>query len=147
MAGRNGHLVSPVVLDASTFLGYALGDDRSGVADRVVERLLDSVAVVPWLFFYEARNGLRKSEVNGWLTAAQVDQSLADLADLAVRHVAPSDDAKIMVLARDHRLKFNDACYLDVALRLGGRLASFDNSLRRAAREAGVALLDGDADA
>nr|WP_259737280.1 hypothetical protein [Synechococcus sp. CS-1329] len=45
-----------------------------------------------------------------------------------------------MTLARSHRLSVYDAAYLELSLRVGGRLASFDRRLRAATDAAGGRL-------
>ena len=49
--------------------------------------------------------------------------------------------SETLTLARQHGLTAYDAAYLELAVRAGARLASLDNSLRRAAESMGVELL------
>ena len=46
------------------------------------------------------------------------------------------------LLAREHELSTYDACYLELAERMGLPLATLDSDLRKAASSAGVQLVD-----
>jgi predicted nucleic acid-binding protein len=48
----------------------------------------------------------------------------------------------VLRLARTHRLTIYDAAYLDLAIQRGIELATRDGDLRRAARTAGVTLIE-----
>jgi len=51
-----------------------------------------------------------------------------------------SSRIQLLTLARSHRLSVYDAAYLELSLRVGGRLASFDRRLRAATDAAGGRL-------
>ena len=143
MTRSASHARGPVVLDASVYLSHVTGDANAAKGGHLVAAATGAGIFVPRLYWYEARNGLRKAELNQRLSTTEVDSLLAMLGDYPIRYDDPPDDAAVMTLSRARKLKFNDACYLDLALRLNLRLSSFDRSLRRAAGEAGVPLFDG----
>ena len=75
------------------------------------------------------------------LPAGMADQIAETIDDLNIRlDVTPSGPV-VMDLCRRHNLTAYDALYLEAALRHGGRLASLDRALLRAAEAEGVATL------
>ena len=78
-----------------------------------------------------------------------IEPEASDLfrARLASLPISCDDDtaqerqSRLVVLARCHGLSSYDATYLELAQRLGARLASFDRRLNQAATAAGVALV------
>ena len=69
----------------------------------------------------------------------------AFLHDLTHLNIVPDrapDGARILHLARLHRLTVYDAAYLELAGCLALPLATLDTALQRSAGEAGVTLLD-----
>ncbi len=130
------------VVDASLLASIVLRDDPTLIADAVAIKLSSHVSAAPALCWYELRNALRKAEVNKQIAPAAVDDALNRLDRFDIEF----DEVRVestMSLARDHKLKFHDACYLELSLRHALPLATLDKSLRRAAGEAQVMLYDG----
>jgi predicted nucleic acid-binding protein len=75
---------------------------------------------------------------------AQVADAIGSLARLPIA-TDQADAAQrardSLSLARQHRLTVFAACYLDLALRRALPLATRDDALQRAAREAGIELI------
>jgi predicted nucleic acid-binding protein len=134
------------VLDASVALRWFLSDPVPAYARQVRRLMLDGAqAMVPALWHLEMANGLAVAERRGILSAADVDQSLSDIERLLGQAVE-TDPALVsarqaLTTARAFRLSGYDAVYLDVAPRERLPLATLDEELRAAARQAGVALL------
>jgi predicted nucleic acid-binding protein len=97
---------------------------------------------VPSLWRLEVANSLTAVRQKR-ITQEFRNQSLADLARLRIRldpdTAAHAWDATLK-LADQYKLTTYDAAYLELAQRLALRLATLDQDLRRAARNAGVPL-------
>jgi len=133
------------VVDASVTLSWYLDDEPNDYADRMLNRLADDSAVVPNIWFLEVANGLLIAERRGRITQADVARVSGTLTGLPISVGDLSLDAAlgpIFTLARSHDLSAYDAAYLELAMREGLPLASVDESLRRAARVAGVELAE-----
>lgn len=134
------------VLDASVALRWFLDHPVPVYANRVKRVFLKGVrAVVPALWQLEMSNGLAVAERRSILTAADVDQAIIDVEQIAAQAV--DTDSTVVSLrqslatARAFQLSAYDAVYLDLARRLKLPLATLDDRLRAAAGRAGVELL------
>jgi predicted nucleic acid-binding protein len=114
----------------------------------VTEDLLAEVgsqgAVAPGLWPIETANVLWVSERRGRISLAERTQALTTLADLPIEidaRTAALAFGATSALAARLDLTVYDACYLELALRLGLPLASLDKRLCQAASAAGVALI------
>lgn len=133
-----------LVVDASVAAGWVLPDEtgETGVGGSPAPLLASAGRIVaPWLFWAEFRNVLVMSERRGRLPAGAVEEAVAAIEGLGiVLDTMPSGPA-VLDLARRHGLTVYDALYLELALRLRGRLATRDAALRRAAGAEGVAAV------
>ncbi|HET9731991.1 MAG TPA: type II toxin-antitoxin system VapC family toxin [Acidimicrobiales bacterium] len=117
-----------IVLDASVLIAYLEGEDEHhGAAEALLAREIDDDF---------GANPLTLAEV---LVVPARDDRL-DEARLALREVEveelpfPGDTAvKLALLRSETGLKMPDCCVLLAAEQVGGRLASFDDGLRKAA--------------
>jgi predicted nucleic acid-binding protein len=78
------------------------------------------------------------AERRGRIAAEQVAHALMLVNALPFEedeHTAEEVPGRILSLARRHQLTVYDAAYLELALRRGAALASFDEQLVRAARQ------------
>ena len=133
------------VLDASVALRWFLDHPVSAYADRVKQQMLAGArAVVPSLWHLEVANGLAVAERRGVLTAADVDECVADIENLLAQAI--ETDRGLIPLgpalqtARRFGLSAYDAAYLNVARQERLPLATLDERLRRAAAASGVRL-------
>ncbi len=136
-----------MVLDASMALSWFM--ERTAKAERLRSdkalALLDSsAAMVPVLWFSEVANACLVAERRRIVTPAQTADYLGRLAALPI---APDPimpglrrDA-VLGLGREHGLSAYDAAYLELAMRAGAALATFDTALTRAAVAVGVIIL------
>ncbi|WP_229417216.1 type II toxin-antitoxin system VapC family toxin [Massilia sp. Root418] len=131
-----------LVLDASMALAWLFERTLAAEADcarRVLAGLLQATVVVPPLWHQEVANGALVGERRNLVAGAQIDAFLAQLRRLPV-----STDETLPLppisLARKCGLTVYDACYLELALRSGAVLATFDRRLAAAARGAGCAV-------
>lgn len=132
------------VLDASVALAWCFEDEAIPAADKVLEYLRGSKAIVPGLWFLEVGNALLSAERRGRLTPAESVHFLGLLCQLPIQveELSPRQAwEEILSLARIYRLSTYDAVYLALAIRRGLPLASLDGDLCRAAAECGVQTL------
>ncbi len=132
------------VLDASITLAWTFVDERTVAADKVLDRVLSTGASVPSLWKLEVANALHSAVRRRRCDEAFVDQTLADLARLAIE-LDEETGARAWTdtrrLSREEGLTLYDASYLELALRLNGPLASADAALCDAARRRGLEVL------
>lgn len=134
------------VLDASVSLRWFLDRPVPTYASRVKQLLVDgSLAVVPALWHLEMANGLVVAQRRGVLTSSDVDESLVYLEQLLAQMIE-SDAALVsirqsLLTARKFQLSSYDAAYLETAQRGNLPLATLDQPLRAAAKQAGVEIV------
>ena len=136
-----------LVVDASVTLSW-LFERETGAERRRSVSALDwletDTAVVPALWQTEVLNALLVGERRKLIKPAQSAEYLArlDLLPIAVDSASPSArrDA-VLGLGRQHELTAYDATYLDLAIRSGGPLATFDRQLVKAAGAVGVEVI------
>jgi predicted nucleic acid-binding protein len=135
-----------LVLDASTALAWIFertDPDERVLADRLLETMITADALVPALWHTEVANALLVAERRGVVDEARVIDYLHRLCRLPIVTDDVSVAARqelVMALGREHRLSAYDATYLELALRTGSVLASFDVKLVAASRAAGVTI-------
>lgn len=137
-----------LVIDASMALAWIFERGKPAeaeCADRVLKTIAHVNAIVPSLWHTEVANALLVGERRKVVTEAQVIDYLTRLDHLpiAVNDAPPADRRdQVMALAREHGLTAYDAIYLDLALRLGAVLATFDSKLADAMRRAGGTVFE-----
>lgn len=129
------------VLDASAAVVWLLGDSNEPLVVALPKLIRAQSAIVPAIWAYEMHNALLVTERAGRASPADVDRLRRDLAAFPIVVDWNRDDDAAFELARRRRLPFYDASYLELALRLGDPLATFDRALARAARAERVVLL------
>jgi predicted nucleic acid-binding protein len=132
------------VVDSSAALSWVLPGEATHDTDALLTAVGDLGAVAPGLWPLEIANVLWQAERRGRLTLAERTQALAILGELPIRideRTAALAFGPTSVLAAGRGLTVYDACYLELALRLGLPLASLDNRLCDAAFSAGVSLI------
>ncbi|WP_311196909.1 type II toxin-antitoxin system VapC family toxin [Rugamonas apoptosis] len=137
-----------LVLDASMALAWMF--ERADAvqrdcADRAVLALTSVAGLVPPLWHVEVANALLVGERRRVITPAQSQQFLSRLDQLPITVDSALPGSRrdaVMGIARQYGLSAYDACYLDLAVRTMATLATFDNKLADAARNAGVALFE-----
>jgi predicted nucleic acid-binding protein len=136
-----------LVLDASVALGWIFqrtSKRERDLADRVLAALAEREnPLVPWIWHLEVINALLVAERRGVISQDRGSRFLQRLRELPIRTEAVPPvalDPHLHGLARSAALSSYDACYLDLALRSGSRLATFDRDLAAAAAGEGVEL-------
>jgi len=138
-----------LVLDASAALAWFIqrADSKEAAqADEILSNVELEEAVVPALWFTEVINGLLVAERSRHANPAKVALFLGELAALPIAEdrVRPLvAQAEALSLARRHGLSAYDAVYMELALRTGRILATFDKQLAKAVRKAGGQVFGG----
>jgi predicted nucleic acid-binding protein len=131
------------VLDASVALAWFLtrnDPNEAGLAQHALQVTMTQGALVPHLWYPEVANALVLAERHRASTSQASSGFLADLdslpitLDLNLPHLTQN---KVVALARNHQLTAYDAIYLELALRKGAPLATFNRKLAEACRKAG----------
>ena len=131
------------MLDASTTAVWAFDDEDHPIAAAALRIMLDDMAIVPSLWWFELRNALVTNERRKRTTAERTAQFLTFLDGLSIEIDMLPHEEGVFALARGHGLTFYDASYLETAKRRGLPLATIDKALRKAALVEGVALIGG----
>jgi predicted nucleic acid-binding protein len=133
-----------IVLDASVALAWQI--HRADPAEELLAtKALVQVemygAIVPVLWYAEVANGLLVAERKGVSTERSTASFLADLAQMPIDPDVASPSSlpgELVLTGRMCSVTAYDAAYLELALRTGRALATFDRKLAQAARSAGV---------
>ena len=136
-----------LVLDPSLTLSWYFEDERTTLADALLDRVVDSGAVVPPLWRIEVLNAFQMAIRRKRIDAAFRDAALAKLRAMPIT-VDPEADAHAWTttlhLTDRFRLTAYDAVYLELAQRLHLPLASLDKELRAAGASLSIPLLGSD---
>ena len=134
------------VLDNSVTMRWFFDSGTHAYADAILADLqsLTNEAVVPILWRYETSAVLAREQSRGTIPAQEIVLFMGDLDALPItvddessRRVFPDAHQ----LAVTYRLTTYDASYLELALRRAVPLATLDNDLIAACRQAGVPVL------
>ncbi len=134
------------VLDASIALSWCFQDEATSTTWALLDRLEREAAAVPVLWFLELGNILSAAERRGRLTSARSAEFLNLLDGLDIQtddETAPRALRETLALAKAQNITTYDACYLELAMRLGVPLATKDARLAQAASRLGVPVLGG----
>jgi predicted nucleic acid-binding protein len=134
-----------LVLDVSATLGFLLKDEQDRLSLAALANIEKGVpASVPSHWIIEVANALLMAERRKRISQAEAAEILhlvqtlpITVDDETARHMAGDTYA----LARQFGLTIYDAAYLELAMRQSATLATTDQALAKAARAAGVALL------
>jgi predicted nucleic acid-binding protein len=129
------------VLDSSLALAWALPDEVSQRADEFLDQQTPvSVFWVPALWWYEVSNALLMAQQRKRIKEVDRLQTIDLLGQLPLQTDTPNTGIVryIQELSFAHSLSAYDASYLELALRKGLGLATFDSRLKQAAEKAGL---------
>ena len=131
------------VLDTSVAMAWCFEDEANLYADAVLDSLIDNVALAPSIWPLEVGNVLLVAERRKRISQSDSMRFLELLNSLPIKVEILSEQRMfeaILNLARKQKISSYDASYLDLALQTGFKLATLDQSLRKAAARCGVAL-------
>jgi predicted nucleic acid-binding protein len=137
--------MKPLVIDCSVTMAWCFEDEGSELADKVLDHLADTEAWVPSLWAFEVANVLLVAERRGRLTPADSTRFVALLSDLPILIDDSAHEhalGPVLSTGRDLGLSSYDATYLELAMRLGGAMATGDERLRAACRKSGIPVFE-----
>lgn len=135
------------VLDNSVTMRWFFGDGKPAelrYAGLVLDSLNKASAVVPVTWGLEVANVIAKAEAKAIVTEARSRTFLELLEGINIEVDQATFSRSLsdtLQLARRYRLSAYDASYLELALRRSLPLATLDEDLQKAAKNAGVARL------
>lgn len=135
--------MSEVTLDASVALAWCFPDEREGEAEQILLALAGHRILVPAIWGLELANALLVGQRQKRLGPQEIQNFAALLAELPLildNRPVLHQLTHVLPVAREHNLSAYDAAYLELALRRGTALATFDSKLRKAAKATGVEL-------
>jgi len=135
-----------VVIDASTALAWCFPDERSDYADAVLVALDGKTILVPAVWSLEIANAVLVGERKKRLRQPEILRFTTLLQNLSViEDVRPVGGhvANVLPLARQYSLSAYDAAYLELSIRHSAPLATLDEKLEKAARQARVKIFSG----
>jgi len=131
------------VLDASIALAWCFEDEATPSTLELLDTLESHVAHVPSLWGLEVSNILLGAERKQRISQAQIAQFIELMDQLNIQvdsETANRAFHETIALAHSTKLTTYDACYLELAMRLGLPLATKDQALAQAALNLGVSL-------
>lgn len=135
------------VLDNSVTMRWFFGDGKPAelrYAGLVLDSLNKASAIVPVTWGLEVANVIARAEAKAIVTEARSRTFLELLEGINVEVDQATFSRSLsdtLQLARRYRLSAYDASYLELALRRSLPLATLDEDLQKAAKNAGVARL------
>jgi predicted nucleic acid-binding protein len=136
--------MSGFVLDCSVAISWIMSDESSDVSLHMLELAATDGAIVPSIWPLEVGNVLLNAERNKRITLQQRRSAIFTLNELPIKidHLT-ADHAFLETtsLAEEHNLTLYDASYLELAIRYGLPLGTFDKQLKLAAKQRKVILL------
>ena len=133
-----------LILDASATLAWLVrrvDPSEDQLADEVLRSVRTRYAIVPSLWYPEVANGILVAGRRGGVSQSTSASFLrmVDALPVVEDETPPlTVQPTVLMLARAYKLTGYDATYLELVLRKGGELATFDRKLADAARTVGV---------
>ena len=130
-----------VVIDASMALAWVIEraqSDEAAQAEALLRRCGEETWWVPPLWHLEVINALVVAERRRVIESGQSDRFLHRLQALPIQTDGMPEEScrgAVLSLARATKLSAYDARYVELAQRLGARLATFDRRLHAAAED------------
>ena len=134
-----------VVVDASMALAWLIDDEQSDAAESIRVELIRDGGLAPGSWPLEVATGLLVAERRRRIHPERSASVLVELRTMPIRVANAPGDAVVdatLAVARHYKLTVYDAAYLELAIRERATLATLDDDLREAARQAGIATAE-----
>ena len=128
--------MTTIVVDASVMGPFIIPDEVSDLREDVLAGLSTGSVMVPQHWRLEVANLARMAVKRKRLDDGELPSIVSRLDDFFVQVDGETDRkawSSILDLSRQHDLTTYDAAYLELALRIGGLLATSDKRLTEAA--------------
>jgi predicted nucleic acid-binding protein len=127
-------------------MAWCFTEEATEFTEALLSRLanLTDSAVVPVLWLYEVVNVVELAVRKGRIPKEKALSFLVSVADLPIEVESPTRTqvfVAVRALVDQHKLTAYDASYLELAIRHELPLAALDTALTKAARAAGVELV------
>ena len=136
-------MVEHFVVDNSVVMSWYFKDETNKYADTILDKLTDTIAVVPSIWPLEVVNVLIVAERQRRLSESDSIRFLTLLSQLPIvlEYERPEMMKELLALARAYNLSSYDASYLYLAMRKGLPIATLDKKLIEAAGRIEVPIL------
>lgn len=132
-----------LVIDVSSIVPLAFSDEDQEYSEAVVYELANNSGYVPSLFWFEVSNVLTVNITKrSRITKEQANYFSGRVEKLQLTTAELPKQSALIELAIKYDLSAYDASYLELAVRVPRRLATLDEPLRKAARQAGVEVFE-----
>lgn len=129
------------VVDASITAAWILPDEADPLAEFAHDLLAHEEGVAPSIWWLEIRNLLLVAERRQRIVPDQTTRILSALQAHRIRLDHDPEESALLPIARRRSLTVYDASYIELASRLGLRLATLDRRMAAAAQDEDVGLL------
>jgi predicted nucleic acid-binding protein len=131
------------VVDASIAIAWCAPTQATSFTRAALKAVIEDGGHVPAQFWFEVLYSVARLERRGIIARVEADEFVRLLSTLPITIAAAlssSDMVRLHAIARHYGLKIYDAAYLELALRTDWPLATRDDLLADAARQAGATL-------
>lgn len=133
-----------LVVDASIASAWLFAERNPADLIQIARTVAKEGAAAPAIFVLEIRNVILMAERRNRIDRATGDRLLDRIGKVGIAidgRSAVDGIAEVVGMARRHSLTVYDACYLELAHRLGASLATLDADLRAAAIAERISVL------
>ncbi|MFY0696715.1 MAG: type II toxin-antitoxin system VapC family toxin [Balneola sp.] len=128
------------VIDASIAMSWCFPDENNDLADKALSNLIYEGAIVPSIWWYEIRNVLLIGERRNRIVKNDSEAFLKHVNRLPIEIDQSHSNDLTLEIARNHDLTVYDAAYVELADRVGCKLATLDRLLNQAAENLKIEL-------
>jgi predicted nucleic acid-binding protein len=125
-----------IVLDASLIIAHVLGETTIAVDSNIFDMLKGDRVVVPAHWSAEVASALTSNARRGRLSQADITLILKQIDVFDIELAKPptvEEISDLIAFSTEQQLTAYDAAYVMLASRLGAKLATLDNAMRRVA--------------
>lgn len=122
-----------LVLDCSVIASLMFVDEQHPYALKVAQEFKRKKLIVPPIFQYEMMNVLLLKERRKRISSFEADSFWEYVLQIPIEVMANIEPSLIIELSRRHKLTSYDASYLALAKQRGGKIATLDDALKKAA--------------